>query len=82
MSPADADGSRLLSPSQPVLPVSVTIGGIIAVIDFVGGAPGEVNGMVQINARIPSGIAAGPKIPVAIQVTGISSQQGATIAVQ
>jgi hypothetical protein len=31
---------------------------------------------------IPSAIVAGPKIPVAIQVAGISRQQVATIAVQ
>jgi uncharacterized protein (TIGR03437 family) len=44
--------------SVPSLPVELTIGGEPAPIEFIGAAPGFV-GLIQINARIPPGLAAG-----------------------
>ena len=67
---------------QPVLPVTITIGGQNAQILYAGGAPGAVAGLMQINARIPSGIPTGPAVPVTLRVGNASAQAGVTIAVR
>jgi uncharacterized protein (TIGR03437 family) len=82
-SPAGVDGQLAAAPlPQPVLPVTVTIGGQNAQILYAGGAPGLVAGLMQINVRIPSGIQTGPAVPVAVRVGNASSQAGVTIAVR
>jgi len=82
-SPAGVDGKPNAAPlPAPRLPVVVRIGGIQAQVFYAGGAPGLVAGVMQINARIPGGIAAGPAVPVEVSVGGISSQSGVTIAVE
>ncbi|HWP83841.1 MAG TPA: PQQ-dependent sugar dehydrogenase, partial [Terriglobia bacterium] len=80
--PAGEDG-KLAEPPYPVplLPVSVTIGGLPAAIEFVGAAPGFA-GLLQINARVPAATAPGNAVPVAVQIGGASSQPGVTLAVQ
>jgi hypothetical protein len=40
----------------------VTIGGKTATVNFAGGAPGSVAGVIQVNAQIPSGITVGGAI--------------------
>ncbi len=44
---------------KPVLPVTVTIGGKSAEVLYYGAAPYMVAGVIQINARVPTDIAAG-----------------------
>lgn len=51
---------------------TVTIGGVPAVVQFSGLAPGLV-GMYQVNAFVPSGLAGGNPVPVAISIGGITS---------
>ncbi len=65
----------------PVLPVTVTIGGQTAMDAYAGAAPGEVAGVMQINATIPTGVT-GNAVPVSVQVGTVSTQSGVTIAVQ
>jgi uncharacterized protein (TIGR03437 family) len=80
--PAGVDGSITGSVfSQQVLPVSVTIGGQMVTAQYAGGAPGLLEGVMQVNAQIPTGIAPGSAVPVRIQVGGAASQAGVTIAV-
>jgi uncharacterized protein (TIGR03437 family) len=67
---------------KPVAPVSVQIGGLPAVIDYAGAAPGTMPGLFQINARIPAGVSAGDSVPVSVKVGTLSSQQGVTVAVR
>lgn len=50
-------------------------------VQYVGGAPGEVAGLLQINLRIPAGIMPGKAVPVIISNGGTTSQAGVTIAV-
>jgi trimeric autotransporter adhesin len=85
--PASTDGE--ISPSA-VLPlvlqpyVTATIGGVAATVAFVGAAPGEITGVVQIDLQVPAGVS-GPALPVVITINGstvIQSQTGVTIAVQ
>ena len=83
--PAGTDGG--LAPSveplpRVVLPVSVTIGGAPAQVLYAGGAPGLVDGLIQINAVVPQGIASGPSVPLVVQIGDYQSQPGITLAVQ
>jgi uncharacterized protein (TIGR03437 family) len=81
--PAGVDGKPATIPLPlPNLSVSATIGGQPAQVQYVGGAPGIIAGLMQINAVIPTGIATGSTVPVVLQVGDISSQPGVTIAVR
>jgi uncharacterized protein (TIGR03437 family) len=51
---------------------TVSIGGATAPVVFSGLAPGEV-GLYQVDAQVPSGIAAGAAVPVTISVGGATS---------
>jgi uncharacterized protein (TIGR03437 family) len=62
--------------------VAVTIGGASAQVVYAGAAPGEVAGMIQVNAVVPQAITPGPAVPLSLAIGGISSPLGATIAVQ
>ena len=82
-SPSGTDGT-FNDPSSlpvPVGAVKVTIGGQTANVNFAGGAPGAVAGVLQVNAQIPSGISVGAAVPVVVQVGTSNSQPGVTIAV-
>ena len=63
---------------QPVLPVSVTIGGQTAPVVAYGGQTGQVAGYFQVSVTVPSGLAAGDQ-PVALTVGSASSQPGLTV---
>ena len=86
-SPAGVDG--LIIPIQlpfpmPNLPVTVTIGGLAVPpsdIAYAGEAPLNVSGVIQVNAKIPAGVGAGP-VPVVFSVGGVPSQAGVTVNVQ
>jgi uncharacterized protein (TIGR03437 family) len=84
LSPAGVDGSVVTASNLPVptLPVSVQIGGVDASVLYSGGAPGLVEGVLQVNVVVPAGIASGPAVPVVLRVGSRSSQQGITISVQ
>jgi len=72
--PAGVDGKLADSTSiHPVLPVTVTVGGIPAFVQYKGGAPGEVAGLMQINVQIPSGVQPGGYVPVVLQVGDAST---------
>jgi uncharacterized protein (TIGR03437 family) len=66
---------------QPVLPVTLRMGGNFAQIVFAGSAAGRV-GVLQINARVPGGFVQTGILPVVLQVGTASSQSGVTIAVK
>jgi uncharacterized protein (TIGR03437 family) len=86
-SPRSVTGS--ISPSRlplptPVLPVTVTIGGIpvpAADIFYAGEAPGGVAGLIQINARIPDGVGSGAQ-RVFFTIGGSPSQGNVTVSVR
>jgi uncharacterized protein (TIGR03437 family) len=82
-SPSGVDGRPAAIPlPQPILPVTVIIGGQTVTPQYAGGAPGLVAGLMQINVQIPSGIQTGNPVPVVVQVGSVSSQPGVTIAVR
>jgi uncharacterized protein (TIGR03437 family) len=69
---------------HPVLPVTVTVGGIDAPVQYAGSAPTLISGVMQVNVAIPLTIAAGTQ-PVVVTVGTVKSQSGAgaaTVVVQ
>ena len=83
--PSGVDGKPAGSPlPKPILPLSVTIGGQPAEVQYAGGAPDEIAGLMQLNVRIPNGILSGESVPVILHLgsgAGFFSQGGVTITV-
>jgi uncharacterized protein (TIGR03437 family) len=65
-----------------VLPVKVTIGGIDAIVQYQGAAPGLISGVLQVNALVPPDVTPGVAAPLSISIGGLPSQPGVTIAVR
>jgi len=63
-----------------VLPVTATVGGQAATVQYAGGAPTFVAGMMQVNIQVPGGLTAGAA-PLVLRVGGTASQPGVTIYV-
>jgi uncharacterized protein (TIGR03437 family) len=82
-SPSGPDGKIASTPvSAPILPVVVTIGGTtVDRLQYVGGAPGKIAGLLQINVPIPASVTPGNAVPIVVRVGGAPSQAGVTIAV-
>jgi len=75
-------GTLAASPlPEPLLPVSVRIGGTPAVVLYAGAAPGCA-GLMQVNARLPGGFSPSGILPVELLVGAAASQPGVTIAVK
>ncbi|MGP0075906.1 MAG: BACON domain-containing protein [Bryobacteraceae bacterium] len=82
VSPPGIDGTLVGSNlTQPLANVSAMVGGQAADVIYAGGSPGSVEGLFQINLRIPGGTASG-SAPVSLQIGANSSPVGATIAVK
>ena len=83
LAPALSDGAvvQLENLPEPVLPVTVLIGGQPAPSAHVTGVPGSVAGLLQIQARIPSAVS-GPALPVVLKIGNAASQPGLTVAVR
>jgi endo-1,4-beta-xylanase len=62
-------------------PVTATIGGVNAQVGYAGPAPDLVNGVIQVNLTVPSGLTPGLQ-PVVITIGTAQSQPGITVAVQ
>jgi uncharacterized protein (TIGR03437 family) len=65
----------------PALPSSVLIGGLPADILYIGAIPGQTSGLLQLNVRVPAGLAPGNQ-PVVLAVGSFKSQPNLTIAVK
>ena len=66
--------------ARTVDPVTVTIGGVNASVQFAGLAPG-FTGLYQVNALVPAGVTPGDDVPVVLNVAGQTSPT-VTMAVQ
>jgi uncharacterized protein (TIGR03437 family) len=51
-------------------------------VQYAGSAPGEIAGLLQVNAVVPQGVGPGSVVPVTVSVGGIASQAGVRIAVK
>ena len=65
--PAGVDG-RLggSTPARSLLPVTATVGGVTARVQYAGGIQGQVAGLLQVNVLIPGGIQTGGYVPVVL----------------
>ncbi|MGH9722667.1 MAG: BACON domain-containing protein, partial [Bryobacteraceae bacterium] len=83
--PMGADGR--LAPTtatglaRPVLPVVVLMDGQEAQIAYAGAAPGQVAGLLQVNARVPAGATPG-NVSLVLRVGQFESRPGVTFWVQ
>jgi uncharacterized protein (TIGR03437 family) len=80
LTPGGAEG-RIATNERPLLPANVLVGGVVVQPDYVGSSPGSVVGLLQVNIRIPAGVS-GSNVPVVLQVGGVASREGVTIAVR
>jgi uncharacterized protein (TIGR03437 family) len=82
-SPASQDGtlSDAAAPLQTVQDPVVKIGGEETQVLSMGTVPGSTAGVVQVQVRVPTDIAGGPAIPLAVGIGDGASQSGITIAV-
>jgi uncharacterized protein (TIGR03437 family) len=67
---------------HPVAPVAVTVGGVPAVVNYAGSAPGLVSGSFQINVTIPDNAPSGNAVPIVLTVGSVNNQGTATAAIQ
>jgi uncharacterized protein (TIGR03437 family) len=80
--PPGIDGKPATVPlPTPFLVVTALVGGQPAVVQYAGGAPGFVAGLMQVNIVIPGNISPGAAVPVILKVADSQSQGGVTIAV-
>src|SRR5205085_5360120 len=68
--PAGDGGINTVGTSLPVGQVLGDVGGYSADVLFAGGAPGQVFGVFQVNARVPMQPPSGPDLPVLVFVDG------------
>jgi uncharacterized protein (TIGR03437 family) len=67
---------------KPLAAVSVDIGGLPAAVQYAGAAPGNMPGLLQINAVVPAGVSPGNQVPIHVKVGANTSRDGVTIAVR
>ena len=80
--PAGVDGAVSGSTlAVPTLPVSLQIGGFPAYVLFDGAAPATVEGVFQINFRIPPLSPTGSNVTLVLQAGSFTSQTNVWIAV-
>jgi uncharacterized protein (TIGR03437 family) len=79
--PLGTDGTVATSIAALVNLPSVMIGGQIANVQYAGSAPGLVNGAVQINVTVPTGIS-GDAVPIGISAPGAPPSAPITLAVR
>jgi len=81
--PPGQTGEGAPASSRVLLPVTVTVGGVNAPVEYAGLAPGFV-GLYQVNARVPTTVTPGDSVEVVIEQNGISSNpdRPATIPVE
>ena len=83
-SPAGVDGAIVGAGDlpRPVLPVHAMVGGQPAEVQYAGGAPGIVEGVIQVNLQIPAASQTGAAVPLVLQVGDSISQPGITLAIR
>jgi uncharacterized protein (TIGR03437 family) len=79
--PSGTTGGTAPSGENLVQSAKVTIGGADAAVQYAGSAPGEGEGLIQINAVIPQNIAPSSPAPVALTIGNATSPIRSHIAV-
>jgi uncharacterized protein (TIGR03118 family) len=66
----------------PYAPVSLMIGGQAATVVYAGSSPGNLAGVMVVEAIVPTTASAGAAVPVVLTVGGVASQTTATISLK
>ena len=81
--PPGEDGA--LAPTAEPLPrfsdVRVFVGGVECQVVYAGAAPGLVHGVGQINVIVDESVPPGDDVPLEVQIGGVGSQPGITVAI-
>lgn len=81
--PTGRDGAVAGVPlPEPTATITVRIGNVEAPVLYRGAAPGLVEGVIQINARIPATVIPGPRVPVSFTAGARRSQAGVTLSIK
>ncbi|MBS1859473.1 MAG: hypothetical protein JST11_29130 [Acidobacteria bacterium] len=81
--PAGVDGEIAKDVlTRPKSPVTVWVQGQEAEVLYAGAAPGIVSGVLQVNVKVPSNVAPGPRAPIAMRVGNSPiSPDGVTLSI-
>ncbi len=80
--PGGVDGKPGGSPAPvPNQQVTARVGGVAAQVTYAGGVTGLVAGVLQVNVQIPAGVT-GPAVPLVLNIGGVNTQDGVTLAVK
>jgi len=72
--PPGVDGKISVSPyPKPVLPVTVTVGGLNAHLPYCGAQPNVIAGMLEIKVQLPASVS-GSAVPLVLNVGGYSTK--------
>jgi uncharacterized protein (TIGR03437 family) len=75
------DGQLAAAATSIAQDVTVRIGGVSVKPLYAGAAPGIVQGVVQINAVIPTSLPTG-NVPIDVAIGGVTSAAGVTVAIK
>jgi uncharacterized protein (TIGR03437 family) len=70
------------APTPTTQPVTATVGGVNAQVQYAGGVPGLVAGVLQVNVLVPQGVASGNSVPIVLNIGGQSTQTGVTLSIR
>jgi uncharacterized protein (TIGR03437 family) len=82
MSPPCEEGKIATGRQDLQLPVTATVGGVPAEVQYAGSSPLSIMGLLQINVRIPDAAPTGDAVPLTITIGGVPAQDGVTLAVR
>ncbi|MCX6627462.1 MAG: hypothetical protein NTW28_07520, partial [Candidatus Solibacter sp.] len=82
LDPPATDNQIAGSPANTTRPVTASIGARPAEVLYAGAAPGLVSGVVQINLRIPSGVAPNVAAPLFLTVGPATTPAGVTVSIR
>jgi uncharacterized protein (TIGR03437 family) len=81
--PGGSDGAIAASSTAFTAPgTTVQVNGVDGTVLYFGPAPGLVDGVFQMNVRLPATLSAGRAVPLVVTIGGQPSQAGVTIAVK
>ena len=81
--PGGIDGKPADTPAPvPIATVTATVGGLNADVQYAGGSPGALAGLLQVNVLVPQKIAAGPSVPIVLTIGGHPTQTGVTVSIK
>jgi uncharacterized protein (TIGR03437 family) len=81
--PGGIDGKPAETPAPvPIATVTATVGGLNADVQYAGGAPGALAGLLQVNVQVPQKIAAGPSVPIVLTIGGQKTLTGVTVSIR